>query len=110
MLRAVCVGGDRYGASIWKSPADHSPHTFMSSWPVSSLNPILLDIYGGFITQAKLTKSLAIGNRQLTQPPALLHSLETRRMELKAFNPLTKLFDFLTTSLEPLGAIPLWPH
>lgn len=92
------------------SPADHSPHTFMSSWPVSSLNPILLDIYGGFITQAKLTKSLAIGNRQLTQPPALLHSLETRRMELKAFNPLTKLFDFPDNQSRPLGAIPLWPH
>lgn len=92
------------------SPADHSPHTFMSSWPVSSLNPILLNIYGGFITQAKLTKSLAIGNRQLTQPPALLHSLETRRMELKAFNPLTKLFDFPDNQSRPLGAIPLWPH
>lgn len=92
------------------SPADHSPHTFMSSWPVSSLNPILLDIYGGFITQAKLTKSLAIGNRQLTQPPALLHSWETRRVELKGFNPLTKLFDFPDNQSRPLGAIPLWPH
>lgn len=92
------------------SPADHSPHTFMCSWPVSSLNPILVDIYGSFITQAKLTKSLAPGNRQLTQPPALLHSWEARRMELKGFNPLTKLFDFPGNQPPPLGAVPLWPH
>ena len=74
------------------APGARSPHTIMCSWPGGSLNPILVDLYGGFITQAKLTKSLAIGNRQLTQPPALLHSWEAGRVELKGFNPLTVRF------------------
>ena len=91
-------------------PGDPSPHSVMCSWPVSSLNPILLDLYGGFITQAKLTKSPAFGNRQLSQPPARLHSWEARSVELKGFNPLTNRFDFPDNQSPPLGVVPVWPH
>ena len=44
--------------------------------PSSSLNPVLLDFYGYFITKAPLNKSLAIGNE--TQFPGLLSFLEIR--------------------------------
>lgn len=101
--------GERYGAPM-PPPGDPSPHSVMCSWPVSSLNPILLDLYGGFITQAKLTKSPAFGNRQLSQPPARLHSWEARSVELKGFNPLTNRFDFPDNQSPPLGVVPVWPH
>lgn len=48
-----------------KSPHVHPtlPKSLYAHHPGSPLNPVLLDFYGGFITQAWLIRALAIGDR-----------------------------------------------
>ena len=70
-----------------------SPHVHQ---PGSSLNPVLLGVYTGFVTQARSIKSLAIGdgfNFQLPSPPLISGS------GTESSNPLIK-------KLVPLAANP----